>query len=194
MDVLEAIRSRRSIGIVSDQLPPRSVIERILEAATHAPNHHKVEPWRFTVLTGDARGRLGDVDAELAASMLGSHVGEEQRRAVMDAQRSKSFRAPVVIVATVARSETNKEIDVENVAAVAAAIQNLLLAAHAEGLGAKWRTGSVAYEPAAKKLFGLNDDEHILGFIYVGYPAEDPADSPRRPLGERVRWWGEWQD
>jgi len=192
MDVLEAIRTRRSIGAVSDEQPPRKLIEKILEAATHAPNHHNVEPWHFFVLTGDERRRLGEVDAEITEESLPEHLTDAQRAAVLDAQRAKSLRAPVIVVATVARPASEKVIYIENVAAVGAAVQNMLLAAHAEGLGAKWRTGSIAYRDAAKRLFGLAADQHILGLIYIGYPMEQPDPSPRVPLAERVTWRGPW--
>ncbi len=194
MEVFEAIRTRRSMGDVGDAMPSREAIERILDAATWAPNHHRVEPWHFFVLTGDARKRLGEVDAALTSESLPPHVSDAHRETVLELQRAKALRAPVIIAATVARPETSKVIYIENVAAVAAGVQNLLLAAHADGLAAKWRTGALAYAPAAKRLFGLEDDQHILGFIHIGYATEEPGESPRLPLSDRVSWWGLWED
>lgn len=66
MDALEALRTRRSIGRVKDREVPKELIEKIIEAATWAPNHVKTEPWRFFVLTGDGRKRLGETLAQIA--------------------------------------------------------------------------------------------------------------------------------
>ena len=194
MDVIEAIWTRRSVGTVRQDMPPRETIEKILEAGTRAPNHRKVEPWRFVVLTGDARKRLGEVDASITAQALPPHLSQEQREEALDTQRTKALRAPVIIVATVDLPASEKVIYIENVAAVAAAVQNMLLTTHALGRAAKWRTGPLAHHPEAKDLFGIAEEQDILGFIYVGYPAEHPPDSSRLPLSERVAWWGDWTD
>src|SRR5713226_5873530 len=71
MTVFETIKRRRSIGKMTQQRPTREQIERLLEAATHAPNHHKVEPWKFFVLAGKAREELGVVMAESLAARFG---------------------------------------------------------------------------------------------------------------------------
>ena len=70
MSIFETIKNRRSIGKMTEQRPTRQQIERMLEAATHAPNHHKVEPWKFFVLAGEVRRELGQVMAEALAERL----------------------------------------------------------------------------------------------------------------------------
>jgi nitroreductase len=188
MDVLEAIRERRSIGEVKPEAPPRALIERVLEAATWAPNHYKVEPWRFFVLTGEARARLGAVDAEITAETLGDDVSPAAREIVLSKQKEKSLRAPYVIAVVVEKPAHEKVVYIENVAAVGAAVQNMLLAAHALGLGAKWRTGKVAYHPKTKAFLGLEPDADILGFIYIGYPDMEPEPASRLPVSAKTIW------
>ena len=96
MSVFEAIRQRRSIGKVKSDLPPREKIERMLEAATYAPNHHTVEPWRFIVLAGPAREPLGQLmEQSLRAKML--ETGSEKAQAALAKERNKPLRAPVLI-------------------------------------------------------------------------------------------------
>jgi nitroreductase len=188
MDVLEAIHTRRSIGTVKPESPPIEAIHTLLEAATWAPNHYKVEPWRFFVLSGDARHRLGDVDASITVETFSDDLPSETRTLLMAKQKAKSLRAPYIIVATVEKPSNEKVIYLENVAAVGAAVQNILLTAHAMGLGAKWRTGKVAYHPATKAFLGLDADTDILGFIYVGYPDEVPEPAARLPFTEKTVW------
>lgn len=183
MDTLTAIATRRSIGRMLPDMLPRRLIETLLEAATYAPNHHRTEPWFFHVLTGEARGALAAV-AAAALAMRG-----EPEAAVMKA-RASFLRAPVVIVATVSPGRDAAE-TAENRDAVAAAVQNMLLAGTALGLATMWRTGKLVREPSLMEALGLAPGEEIVAFIYVGYPAVEPPTWERQPHAARSRWWGE---
>src|SRR5438876_12339752 len=97
MGILEIIKQRRSIGKVTSERPTREQIERILQAATHAPNHHKVEPWRFFVLAGHARQELGEILVSSLAARLGDTTGDNAQ-ATLTKERNKPLRAPVLIV------------------------------------------------------------------------------------------------
>jgi nitroreductase len=183
MDVFEAIRTRYSQGKVKPDPLPRQSIEKLLDAAVQAPNHYKVRPWRFVVLSGYGRNRLGDV---MAASQQERHPEFSQE--VFDKTRLLPLRAPVVIAVGVDKPSEVKVLEIENICAVAAAIQNLLLAAHAMGLGAKWRTGEWARDAKVKEFLGFESDQHIVGFIYAGYP-EFVAEPVSRPsFADRVVW------
>ena len=183
--VLAAIQSRRSIGRVTDEAPSRELIERVLEAGRWAPSHHLTEPWRFFVLEGAAREALGAVMGELAAVGI---ADAEERRLAYDRAAAKPLRAPVVITVAVEPADAPNVFEVEEIASVAAAAQNVLLAAHALGLAAMWRTGAVTYEPAIREFFGLSRRATVLGFLYVGYPAMPAPARERRALGEVVTW------
>jgi nitroreductase len=189
MDVREAIHTRRSIGRMLPEAPPRAVIERLLEAAVLAPNHHHTQPWRFFVLTGDARAQLGAAqEAALRRSL--ADPDDPKNAALLAKERAKPFRSPVVIVVAVEPSTDPKVVGIEEVCATAAAVQNLLLAAHGEGLAAMWRTGETAYDAGVRELFGLSERAQVLGIIYLGYadPAQPPA--PRVPRRDRTTWIG----
>jgi nitroreductase len=113
--------------------------------------------------------------------------------AQVEKARSKPLRAPVIIVSAAVPSDAPKVIEIEEVAATAAATENLLLAAQALGLGAMWRTGAPAYDPAVKRFLGLPERAHIVGFIYVGYP-DLPELPPRaRSALDRTTWRG-WDE
>jgi nitroreductase len=183
MDVLTAIHTRHSIGKVKPDPVPRAVIEKLLLAAVQAPNHHKVRPWRFVVLSGAARQRLGEVMAASQRSRKPDLPPEADEKV-----RALPLRAPVIIAVGVDRPTDPRVLEIENVSAVAAAIQNLLLTAHAEGLGAIWRTGEWAYDPQVKKFLGFEPEQHLLGFIYLGYP-EVVTEHPLRPgFEDRTVW------
>ncbi len=185
MGVMEAIRTRRSIGKVRPEQPPREAIEQIIEAGIWAPNHRLTEPWRFFVVAGDARRDLGEV---LAAR----HLREGQAQ-IAAKTAAKPLRAPVVIAVAVEPVVGPKVVEIEEVTAGAAAVQNMLLAAHALGLAAIWRTGAPAYDPAVKAFFGLAPTAYLLGFVYVGYPDAVVPERGRVPVAEVTRWLG-WVD
>lgn len=188
--LLAAIKARRSVGTVRSEQPPRQAIEALLEAAVWAPNHRLTEPWRFFVIAGEARRAFGEAMA--AGKVAAGGDGAETATAGMVA---KALRAPVIIAVAVEPRLGPKIVELEEVTAGAAAVQNMLLAAHALGLAAIWRTGAAAYDPHVKRFFGLDEDAYLLGFVYVGYPAElsvEPAVRTRRPAAELTEWLG-WE-
>jgi nitroreductase len=187
MEVEEAIRTRRSIGKVKADPVPREMIERIIEAAVWAPNHHLTEPWKFVVLTGEGRSRLGEAYAEIAdESLLG--VSGEEREQRMEREKAKAYRAPAVIAVACSPSDSPKVIRREELAAVHAAVQNLLLAAHATGLGAVWRSGEPAYHPAMKRALAFADEDEVVGLIYLGFPDMTPPERRREPGSSKTVW------
>lgn len=183
MDIFEAIYNRHSQGKVKQDALPRELIEKLLDAAVQAPNHYKVRPWRFVVLTGEGRDKLGDV---MAASQRESHP--EFPLDAFDKCRALPLRAPVVIAVGVDKPSEPKVLEIENVCAAAAACENLLLAAHAMGLGAKWRTSDWARNPKVKEFLGFEADQHIIGFIYIGYPEFVAEPMPRPSFEDRTVW------
>lgn len=185
MDLFQTIHTRQSVSKVRPDPVPRELIEKLLAAGAQAPNHHKVRPWRFLVLTGAARERLGEAMGQSLLRRNPSALPE-----AVAADRAKPLRAPVLIAIGVDKPNGPKIVEIENLAAAAAAAQNILLAAHALGLGAMWRTGDAAFDPDVKAVLGLAPDQHLIGFIYVGYPlAELPP--PTRPGAEDRTVWME---
>jgi nitroreductase len=176
MEVVDAISTRRSVGRVSDKPLPRGVLEKLLAAAVAAPNHHESEPWRFFVLSGKAREAFGDA---LADSLRNRRPDMEAERleALCAAERMKPLRAPVLIVVACKRSENPRILHQEDLHACSAAIQNLLLTAHGQGLAGMWRTGDGVYASDVKAHFGLSPDDDIAGIVYLGYPVESEGDA-----------------
>ena len=181
--------TRRSIAAVTERRPGRADIQALLEAAVRAPTHHLTQPWRFIVLAGDARSELGSVMGRRVRAEMAGDPHVEERVAFEEA---RPLRAPVVLVVAYRASDNPKAIEVEDRYAVGAAMQNVLLAAHARGLAGFLRTGPAATDPAVAEHLGLAPGEEVAGFIYLGYAAEDAplADKPRTPPSDRTVWRG----
>ena len=183
METLEAILTRRSISKVKSGEIPRAAIEKLLRAAVQAPNHFKVRPWRFVVMTGKSRERLGEVMAQSLKAQ-----NPKLPDSGLEIERAKPLRAPVLIVVGVDKPDDPRVLEVENICAAAAAVENLLLAAHAEGLGAMWRTGPAARDPEVKKFLGFDADQHLLAFVYIGHPDFQPEAIERPSFEDRTVW------
>ena len=183
MELFEALYTRMSIGKVKPDPVSRELIEKILEAAAQAPNHHKVQPWRFIVLTGVARERLGEIMARALVVRQPEAPPE-----IVASERAKPLRAPVLIAVGVDRPSGPKIVEMDNICAAAAATENMLLAAHALGLAAQWRTGPAATDPDIKVLLGLAPDQHLIAFVYLGWCLVEPQGYTRPPASERTTW------
>ena len=185
--VFDIIKQRRSIGRFTQDQPAHAQIERLLEAATYAPNHYVAEPWHFFVLTGAAREELG----EIMATSLAARLNEQDSEAVqlrLWKERQKPLRAPVIVTVVTMGASGRKEPMIEDIEAAAAAVQNMLLAAEELGLGTIWRTGDAAYDPLVKRWFGLTPDDHIVAFVYVGVPAQTRQTRVPTHFSEKTTW------
>ncbi len=184
MDALETIFNRHSIPILRPDPVPHEMVERLLAAAVQAPNHFHLRPWRFAVLQGPARERLGDVLADIL-----KEAQPNLTTMAYDKERTKPLRAPLIIAVGVERSDDPRSNPIEDMCAAAAACENLLLAAHALGLAGIWRTGPPASIPRVKHFLGFNPDQPLIAFLYLGYPTEQAAQpAPRPSFEDRTTW------
>jgi nitroreductase len=186
MDVFTAIKTRRSIGKVKSDEVSKDLIETILEAGIWAPNHYRTEPWKFFVMQGEGRKKLGKVLGEIATEEMDESSQEAQEKRMK--AEAKPLRAPVIIAVAAIPSDNPKVIVKEEFAAVSSAVQNMLLAAHALGLGAIWRTGKPTYHPKMQQLFSLQGNEEVVGFIYIGYPDMKEPIAKRIPYDQKTVW------
>jgi nitroreductase len=182
VELLEAIRTRRSVGAYQPDPIPRETLRTLLEAATWAPNHRHNEPWFFHVVEGDARHRLADRLRAAASS-----VDDPRRRGKIEKTADRLRQAPVVVFVETFPADNAFDTQ-ENYAAACCAVQNLLLAAHDKGLGAIWRTGIPCEHPEVKEFLGLPPAARLVAAIFMGRPAGPPPVQTRRPLAERTRF------
>jgi len=191
LDAIAAIASRRSTGRLTEPAPSSDDLRRILDAATLAPDHESLRPWRFIVLTGEAKDAFGQVQAKAYEARC-AQQGADAVPAKREKELTKLGRAPMVVVAAAVRRPSDKVPFEEQFASTAAAVQNMLLAATALGYGSMWRTGDPAYDPMVKEALGLASDDAIVGFVYLGTPYPDgrpPGDRPPVDLDDLVTNW-----
>jgi len=184
MDALEALHTRTSAPRLGGAVPDDEKLDNMFKAALRAPDHALLRPWRFLLIKGDARRTLGDlfVQAQLQDD-------PQMRDVPVEKARAKPLRAPLIIVVIASIKEHPKVPEVEQLISAGAAAQNMLLAAHAQGVGAMWRTGSMAYHPLVHQGLGLTDNEKIVAFLYVGEMAGKARLLSRLTVNEYFEEW-----
>jgi len=183
---LSARRSVKPDRLVSPG-PSAEELETILTIASRVPDHKKLAPWRFIVLEGEARARLGEVVAQACVAA----EKEPPSHVRLETERTRLMRAPLVI-AVISRVTAHRSApEWEQILSAGAACLNLCLAANALGYGTSWITEWIAYNQAVGAALNLGDGERIAGFIYVGTPTERSEDRERPALSDIVtRWQG----
>jgi nitroreductase len=189
MNLSEALRGRVSLAKLRPDEVPRELIEQILEDAIWAPVHKMTEPWRFWVWRGDARERLAQLFIENYRRDH-PHATAEELAGPGQKTAERIRHAPVTIVVTCDAGRNEIE-TLENYASTAIATQHILLAAHAAGLGAYWRTGEGAYtQPnALLELLELPGETKIVGLLLLGYPEEQEKKRRRTSASEKTTWF-----
>jgi nitroreductase len=180
------IRTRRSVFIpqfVPGKVIPDDLIWQLLENANWAPSHKQSEPWRFTVFTGAGLEKLAVFQADLYKELSGDRFQQGKYNKLRHNPPQCSH-----VIAIAMRRTALRLPEIEEIEAVACAVQNLHLTAHAYGLGGYWSSGGVTYDEQAKEFFGLGPDDRLLGFFQLGY-IEVPADAGKRgPVQEKTTW------
>lgn len=184
VDALTALLHRRSEAALGEPAPDGEVLADIQRAALTAADHATLRPWRFLVIRGAARHRLGELFVRSREAAEGELSPRERERTL-----GRPLRAPLLIVVIGAPRSDAKVPEIEQLLSAGAAAQNLLNAAYAQGVGAIWRTGGFAYDPVVKAGLGLAAGEHILGFLYLGTVIEP---RPPRPALDPADFFREW--
>ncbi len=186
-EINHLIRNRRSVfpkqfeeGAQIDD----AIISEILENATWAPSHGNIQPWRFVVYTGEGLKKLAQYQSELYKETSGDNFKE----ATFQTLATNPLKASHVVAICLKRDPNKKFPELEEIAAVSCAVQNIYLSVSAYGLGGYWTTGGVTYREQAKPFFGLEADDKLMGFFYIGKVAVPSPSKNRAPVGEKVEW------
>jgi len=171
MEVVDAIRSRRTHKAFGDEPVDRKTLAEVLELATWAPNHHLTNPWRFRVLGAAARARLKEAAEELDPG-----------------SGSKLDRAPTLVAVSYVRTPEDPIGDEEDLCGTAVAAYLVLLGAHDRGLAGYWRTPAVLRAPAGRAALGIGDDEHPLALLHLGTARHEQRVPERAALETVVHW------
>lgn len=180
MDLYEALLERRTVHAYRPAPVATEVLDRVLRAAHHAPCHKLTWPWRFIRVGPLTRARLTTIGVAI----------QDAKHGLTDAQRAMvaaKLDDPGALVVVTQRRCADAARAREDYAAVACAIQNMQLAAHGEGLGAKWSTGALTSDPRAWAALAVDaEQEEVVGFVWLGHPARVPH-IERPPWEEVVR-------
>ena len=179
--VYEAIHNRRMNNEFTEFVPSRESLQRMLDAAVWAPNHRLTNPWRFFVLKkgGEKRAQVAQLAYDNQFARSGNHENA-------DGSRQRVLDAPGLIYVYSVPGDS-EEMTQENYAAACCAVQNLLLAAVAEGLAGDWSTGNTTRHPALVETMGGEADWTMVGALFIGQPAR-PSASVRAPADEVTAW------
>jgi nitroreductase len=187
-EITELIRNRRTI--YPEQFATRKVhkdqLELILTNAQFAPTHGNTQPWRFHVFTDAGLDKLSDFLGKTYLQLTPEESQNAQKLAKL-VRRPKL--SSVAIAVSMKRQEEQRIPEIEEIEAVACAIQNMQLTCTAYGLGAFWSTPKLIYHEAMNEFLGLGDQDKCLGLVYIGYPSvEWPEIAHRKPLEYNTTW------
>jgi len=183
----ELVKNRRSVfpaQFDTGKKVPDEIIQQVLINATWAPNHGRMEPWFFKVFTGKGLERLAGLQSRLYKENAGNKFSEEK---FLKLQRQPLLASHIISIG-MKRTLTKNIPEIEDIEAVACAVQNIYLSVAAYGLGGYWTTGGITYIEKAKYHFGLAEQDKLLGFFYIGHIAVPPAQASRLPIGQKVEW------
>ena len=174
MEIVEAIKKRRTLHVFSKKSVPSEVIEKSIVAANQAPCHKRTFPWRFTSIGIKKRELLYQLQLTLK---FGDKTRDESG---LKKIRDKMLNPSHLLIATQVRTDKQDQ-KLEDYAACACAIQNLSLSLVADDVGCKWSTGKITKDPNTYQIAQINSsEEEIIGFIWIGYGTEPPL--VKRPL------------
>lgn len=163
-----------------------AVIEQLLENANWAPTHARTEPWRFSIFADQGLETLARFQAGLYQE-LATQEGTYQEAKYKKLLDTPSMCSHIISIG-MQRDPKGKVPEIEEVAAVACAVQNMWLTATAYGIGCYWGSGGITYRPEALPFFELEPQDQLLGFLYLGIPKGEWPMGKRMPVAGKVRW------
>ncbi len=187
VSVYDAIFRRRNVKAFTDDSVSREVLERLFAAAIWAPNHRLTEPTRIFAIPRESamRQRLGDIAWQTAYDGVANPDPVKKRRAADDS-RDRVVTAPAMVYVYSLPGATD-EMTRENYATSCCAVQNMALAAVAEGLCLGWSTGRLTRLPGLAQLLGADEEWTMVGVVFLGQPAAFPT-AQRTPHRDAVSW------
>lgn len=188
-EVNELIRHRRSVFPKDYQLGERvddAIVKQMLENANWAPTHKFTEPWRFVVFTGNGLKKLAEFQGACykKVTQKDGTFKEERYQNLL----TKPLQSSHIIAVGMKRDEQKRVPEIEEIGAVFCAVQNMYLTATAYGVGCYLSTGGITYFDEAKEFFGWGESDKLIGFINIGVVNNQPSDSRRRPIADKINW------
>jgi nitroreductase len=180
------IATRRSIfprQFDTGKVIPDNIIWQALENANWAPSHKLTEPWRFTVFSGEGLEKLAGQSAAIYKEFAGNRYKQSKYESLLITPLQCSH-----VIAIGCKRHIDQLPEMEELASVACAVQNIYLTVSAYGIGGYWSTGGITYIPEAKTLFDLDEDDILMGFFYLGYIKVPATAGVRSSIADKVKW------
>ena len=186
-EVTEVIQNRRTVSPekFSGRKVHREIVENLLNNGLWAPTHGMTQPWKFVVFIDEGVQRLADFYVNMYKSQTSEGKFLQSKE---DKYKARFEKTNVVIAICMNRQESEKIPEIEEIGAVACAVQNIHLTATAYGLGGFWSTGSLVYSTEMKTFLELGEKDRCLGLFYLGYPENEWAKGQRQPLEYKSKW------
>lgn len=187
-ELLKIIKDRRTIrpGDYSDKEVSKEDIQTILESAIWAPSHYETEPWRFKVYRGENKLKVGDFLKELYLKKV---PADKQDPVILGRVVGGATKASAIIAVTMKRQNEEEVPEIEEIEAVACAVQNMHLTATALGLAALWGTPNLIYTEEMNEFLNIDKKDKCLGLFYLGHPAVEWPAGKRQNSVENVTEW-----
>jgi nitroreductase len=184
MQAIDLLLQRQSAAKLTEPAPTTAALELMFASAVRAPDHGRLRPWRFVVIDAAARAGFGDL---LAAHLQRRHAAFDS--ATLQRERQKAFRAPLIVVVAAHTTPGIKVPVVEQLLSAGAAAEALLLSAVALGFNGIWKTGGPAYDELVRSALGLESNDVIVGFLYLGTDTGSAGAPAPRPWRDLVSHW-----
>ncbi len=182
-NIIKGRRTVKPANFKEGSKVPEEIIINALENAIWAPNHGGTQPWEFQVFTGESLKKLNEFESELFKL-----ENPDSHSAKSESLKNRHKRVSHAIAICYRKSEFSRIPEIEEVEAIACAVQNMALTISANGYGGMWSTGGVVYYEKAKSFFNLGPNDKLLGFYLVGEILNEVPQTLRRPLSEKVIW------
>jgi len=164
MDAIYALHNRTSVNLLEGPAPSNEQLQAILKAGLRACDHGNLRPWKFLLISGNARHKFGELMVVAKNAQSGIECTAEEQQKL----QQKPLRAPMIIAVAADIKQHPKVPEIEQLLSAGAAAQMMMTAAYAQGLGAIWRSGSLMFTETMHTGLGLTSNQKLVGFLYLG--------------------------
>lgn len=179
MTGIELLLQRQSTSFLISPAPSEQALEQILAAGMRVPDHACLQPWHFTVITADGLQRLSDLFV----------ASSDEQSDNLEKIAKKAFRAPMIIVISTQYQAHEKVPKQEQLIAAGCCVHAMQMAAFTLGYGAMWRTGGFAYNSQVKQGLAIEEQNEIVGFLYIGTKGRPQVLKPTKAFESKVSYW-----
>ena len=179
MTTIDFLLQRQSTPLLTTPSPSQDEVNQILAAGMRVPDHAGLQPWHFTVVTGEGLQQLSDLFVQ----------SSDTENANLAKVAKMPFRAPMIIVVSTVFVSHEKVPKQEQLITAGCCAHAMQMASVALGFGAMWRTGNLAYNTTVKQGLSIKEQDEIIGFLYIGTACKEQGLKASKPFDNKVSYW-----